>query len=238
MLLGLAVCACGDGTRPAATVRMLDPVNAVHGKTYPQWAVEYMKWRFETPFSVLADVKDCGAGQDPAQPVAFLAEDLAARTEPLPCAFASERSLLVPLFPLSVDSATAPNGLALKKALDDAMQQFVIEEASITVDGLVLEAPLSGRIEATKYAYEPSPGDSALFALYGVADVPPVVDPAFVAGYWVLLRPLGSGRHEVSISLRARTGGAVPNGVKVGVAGDDVVGVIQSDEFTYHLKLD
>src|SRR5687768_18128762 len=109
-LVALLVSGCGDGTRPPdaePTIGMLDPRGRHHGLTYAQWAVEYMQWQFEAPFTALYEVKDCTAWQDRDHdgevdgPVAFLDSDLAARAEPNACAFGSGKAILFPLLPLT-----------------------------------------------------------------------------------------------------------------------------------------
>jgi hypothetical protein len=251
-LVALAASACGDGTRPPSPelkISMLDPRGRHHELTYPEWAVAYMKWQFETSFSILLEVKDCTAGQDGDRdgnldhPVAFLDKELAFRTEPRPCTFSSEKAILFPLLSLSslTPYYTDPVIKAAKHGVDaadvspqeleasieeDFMQKLVIEEISIQVDGLELREPLSGRIGPTNYSYAPYPGDNSLFHFYEVeADrIPELVEHAFVAGYWILLPPLGRGAHELSVFVRVRTGGR------------DVQ--VIHEQFTYHLALD
>jgi hypothetical protein len=251
-LVALSASACGDGTRPPSPelkISMLDPRGRHHELTYPEWAVAYMKWQFETSFSILLEVKDCTAGQDGNRdgdldhPVAFLDKELAFRTEPRPCTFSSEKAILFPLLSLSslTPYYTDPVIKAAKHGVDaadvspqeleasieeDFMQKLVIEEISIQVDGLELREPLSGRIGPTNYSYAPYPGDNSLFHFYEVeADrIPELVEHAFVAGYWILLPPLGRGSHELSVFVRVRTGGR------------DVQ--VIHEQFTYHLALD
>jgi hypothetical protein len=156
-------------------------------------------------------------------PVVFLDKELAARTEPRACAFGSEKAILFPLLSLTslapyyTDSAieAAKPGVAaagvtedaLRKSVATFMDQLFIEEASVGVDGREVRAPRSGQIEPTKYDYKPFPGDNMLFAYFGVADadIPETVEPAFVAGYWLLLAPLGRGEHEISGSVLGHT---------------------------------
>ena len=228
--LAVAAVGCGDGTRPAGTVSMLNPNQPHYGKTYSEWAVEYMKWQFETPFSILADIKACTPGQDMESAVVFLGEEQARHTEPHACELASQKPIFLPLLRLSspaasyyVDSALVPSASAaeLQASVDDFMRRLVIEEAVVSVDGRTLQDPLLGRIEATRYSYAPDPADSALFEFYGVADPPPVVDPAYVSGYWLLLSALRPGQHELFVAVRGHTGGAN-------------IQVIR-EQYTYHL---
>jgi hypothetical protein len=226
---------------------MLDPQARHYELTYSELAVLYMKWQFETSFSVLFDVKDCTAGQDldhdgELGPVVFLDRDLAFRTEPSPCAFSSASAIFLPLLSLTsltpfytdrvikaakldVDAAQV-SPQALESSIEDFMRRLVIEDVSIQVDSLELRDPLSGRIAPTEYSYVPYPGDNLLFQFYGAmaGDIPAVVEHAFVAGYWILLKPLGRGPHELSVFVRGHTGG-----------GD--LQVIH-EQFTYHLMLD
>jgi hypothetical protein len=251
--LVLAVCGCGDGTRPAPaepTISMLDPdpLQRHYGLTYSEWAVAYMKWQFETSSSILLDVKDCTAGQNAERngelgPVVFLERDLAARIAPRRCEFSSQKAVFFPL--LSVTSLTPyytdpiikqamfdvdPKELSpqqLERSIEDFMKRLVIDQVSIRVDGLELQDPLSGRIAPpAPYSYKPYRGDSVLFHLYGVQpeNIPEEVENAFVSGYWILLQPLGPGAHELSVVVRGHTGG-----------GD--LQVIH-EQFTYDLMLD
>jgi hypothetical protein len=248
--LVLSVCGCGDGTRPASaepTISMADPREKHYGLGYADWAVAYMKWQFETSFSVLLDIKDCVAGQDVDHdgelgPVIFLDRDLALRTAPRACEFSSEKAILFPLLSvgsltpyytdrviteatLHVDASQAP-----AKDLEDSVSKFmarlVIDEVSIRVDGRELRDALSGRIAPTKYSYEPYPGDNFLFRFYGAEEdtIPGVVEDAFVAGYWIMLKPLGPGAHELSVIVRGHTG------------GEDLQ--VFKEQFTYQLTLD
>jgi hypothetical protein len=232
-LVALLAGACGDGTRPPdpePSIGMLDPQKTHYQRQYSAWAVEYMRWQFQTPASVLWDVKDCVAYQDPESDVAFLEQDLAARTEPKPCAFSSKKAIFFPLLSLSspvlyyTDSAMAPGSGdedVLEQAVTDSMKDLVFEDVSVMVDESELREPRRGLIEPTGYSYTPYRGDNLLYRNYGVLDFPPVIEPAVVGGYWVLLAPLAPGPHEISISL------------KVSLSGPTI-----RSEFTYRLMLD
>ena len=233
-LVALSASACGDGTRPPdaePSIGMLDPGKKHYeGRGYPEWAVAYMQWQFQTAASILWDVKDCTAGQDATSPVVFLEQEIATNTEPRPCAFSSEKAILFPLLSLAspvihyTDSAMplpSSDVNELKRRVNESIDDFFIEEASIRVDDRELRQPREGKIEPTEYEYSPYPGDNLLYRYYGVTPVPPVVAPAVVGGYWVLLAPLARGPHEISILLRG-----------------SLSGPIIRNQFTYHLMLE
>ena len=233
-LVALSASACGDGTRPPdaePTIGMLDPHKKHYEeKGYPEWAVAYMKWQFETAASILWDIKDCTAGQDATSPVVFLEQELATNTAPRPCAFDSEKAILFPLLPLGspvtyyTDSSMplpSADVSVLTRRVNESIDDFIIDEASIRVDGRELRQPLGGKIEPTQYEYSPYPGDNLLYRYYGVTPVPPVVNPAVVGGYWVLLPPLARGSHEISVLLQG-----------------SLSGPIIRNQFTFHLMLE
>ena len=159
-LVALSASACGDGTRPPdaePTIAMLDPHKKHYEeKGYPEWAVAYMKWQFETAASILWDIKDCTAGQDATSPVVFLERGARHEHGPSPfCAFDSEKAILFPLLPLGspityyTDSSMplpSADVSVLTRRVNESIDDFIIDEASIRVDGRELRQPLGGKM--------------------------------------------------------------------------------------------
>jgi len=209
----LQLAACGEDSEPKS-VALLDPQGAHYGKTYAEWAAEWIRYVYDfAPPSCADPLMDetgamCALGQDPASPVFFLVGTLggpATRTE---CVVPTGAALFFPLFNTWADNA----GLPPEQLLDDAQNKAYVEAGGNEVELSSLYARIDGHAvadvqagftrEATPYHLE-FPAAPNAYTCIGVDGVAGGFD-GHVQGAWVMLAPLAPGRHVIEFGGRAK----------------------------------
>ena len=152
----------------------------------------------DSPITAHGDT-DCSRGQ--AGKIWFLAGNFGgAAGEPNPttrrCAIKSGKALFIPLanglFFAPEDGADVD---AVRRGVN--VQMDAITELELRVDGVVIADPFAYRASSPPGGFALDFGP--LLADFGLSTQPDPRDPAVADGYWILLEPLSTGRHEIHI---------------------------------------
>jgi hypothetical protein len=176
----------------------------VFGKTYGEWAAEWVKWGVASKAAAIIDTTgaSCGVNQ-PNSGVWFLAGTfLGTPSADRTCAIPPNRMLFYPL--VEQDWVDCPNSADL--LLTDAEVRAILSggldlagELTSTVDGVAVAGlqMLTVRAQSPKFASIVPPN----FNLDTCVPHLPAgkTGRAIVDGYWVMLPPLSSGRHELTL---------------------------------------
>lgn len=193
-----------DDTTPAC-VQPIESTQAYAGKSFDEWTAEWWRWFYRAPGSTHPefdpDGRYCNVAQDPASPVFFMTggnNGASTRTCPIPAG----KAILFGMQNGEADNACLTMGLATAEKLRTDNQTFLdtIDRSSIkaTFDGCSLESR-AYKQSPFSFSYTVPAGDNVYLA-QGVNDCKGVVDPAFSAGYWIMLPPLKVGQHKLDFS--------------------------------------
>ncbi|WRH66981.1 MAG: hypothetical protein RSE13_00235 [Planktothrix sp. GU0601_MAG3] len=185
-------------TIPANAVEVLAPGSEVEGKTIAEWTTDWWKWAFNQsmPTDAFTDQKGEDAGINQSGPVFFIAGTAggnAKRSFTVP----GDKYLLLPM--LNAENSYLETGLKGKK-----LQNSIIDLIN-GVDNLV--AKINGETIPNLFAHREQ---SPLFNFFAAENNPFRVTPGFSGdaygdGYYLMLAPLGSGKHTLEF------GGALPS---------------------------
>ena len=208
-------------TIPANAVEVLAPGSEVEGKTIAEWTTDWWKWAFaqSKPTDAFTDQTGDNAGVNQAGPVFFIAGTAggdANRSFTVP----GDKYLLLPM--LNAENSYLETGL-----MGQELQQSVIDLIN-GADNLV--AKINGETIPNLFAYREQ---SASFEFDVAENNPFGVTPgksgeAYGDGYYLMLAPLGSGKHTLEF------GGALPS-LDFSVAVKDTVTAVP--EPTFNLSL-
>jgi hypothetical protein len=199
LLLGLvapAVAASDDFT-------VVRPDQKYAGKTYGQWSAAWWQWaaNISEPNSPVDDPtgKNCAVHQK--GPVWFLAGTGQQTTSPH-CTIPEGKAILFPVIngECSQVERNGTTDAELRACADGQMD--AVTETSASVDGtaIPLGSPADGRFRFAsplfQITFAPNNGFYPDGSVAGTG-------PSVADGFWVLLRPLGSGRHTIDFHGKA-----------------------------------
>jgi len=177
----------------------------VHGKTYGQWAAEWVQWSEAGPAgqNAITDTtgKFCAANQ-PKKDVWFLAGTFGGLVERT-CTIPKDRALFYPLFESPwIDCPGTPD-----EDLSDAEVRSIVAgqidaacQLESTLDGVAISSLRVLIVRAQSRRFRTVLPDNP--AIAGVCD-PPLVGGKtgrrIVDGYWVMLPPLSPGKHTLTL---------------------------------------
>lgn len=217
-LVSLVLClsaSCGDDPEQ---FEPLDPSEPQYGKTFGEWAGEWVNYISSYAPPLCDDpIKSttgasCAVGQDPASPVFFLVGTYGAPAVRTECVVPSDAALFFPLIMSWADTAGLAEGdVPDLRELVERLGPNVIEDSLYaTVDGIpVADVQAGFTKEAVPYTVhipeEPN--------LYTCAGIPGVVGdfPGWVLGAWVMLPPLGAGKHTINFGSKSKAGAGLPD---------------------------
>lgn len=219
LVLAVAQAGCGgdDGgsEEGACSVKPLDPKAAHYGKSYDEWMVAWQKWFWQLPqqgtgAQCVVPIQDpsgeqCAAGQDPSSDVFFLVGNFGGVTVRDACSPGADQALFFPVLSYTADNAgVAPADQVDAEGLKAAAAGMfdVATDLHASVDGCEMTDLQSYRLGPTEFSYVVPP-EPNLQACLGMSGVEGEIKPAFTAGYWLLLPPLGAGKHEIHFEGRA-----------------------------------
>jgi hypothetical protein len=203
LVIALAA-ACSPRASTVNGTDIVDPEEPAYGKTYAQWAVEWMKYYYapappvcSNPF-VDASGADCTLYQDPSSPVFFLVGNFGGVSQRDACPVPSGKALFFPIASASADNSGLPaDSRATQAELHDYVEQMTGNHGSLelVVDGEPIADLDRGRVPPTEYVVILERGKNP----YACADLPDVEGEfhGYVAGNWALLPPLAPGRHSI-----------------------------------------
>jgi hypothetical protein len=167
-----------------------------YGLTYGQWTVEWWRWFLSTPKSINPVVDESGefaSVNQPAEDVWFLAGKVANEQLSFPkrfCRIPSSYSILFPVINCEVNRLEFPELTTYSELIRKVeSDENTIVHKECMVDGKLVPVQ---RIKSDPIVFEVKiDKDNA----YGVADGG--ITLAAADGYWVFLRPLPVGKHNI-----------------------------------------
>jgi hypothetical protein len=200
-----SVGACGAETTDA-TVAGLDSTDEHHGKTYAQWAAEWVlySYRFAPPEcrNPLEDPTGawCRENQDPESPVFFLAGGHGGVFERDECVVPAGKALFFPLINMWSDNAGVTEGMTatLKRHRQFVEDGFALMDAThiwLRVDGRDVGNLQHGAVPIASYVLDLPPPPNR----YSCVELDDFEGefPGYVSGYWAMLPPLEPGAHTI-----------------------------------------
>lgn len=210
VLLLASACGPSAGKESDGVTEAWRPLSATEpfaGKTREEWAIEWARWFFASSDpdcrSAAGDEtgNDCGLFQDPQNEVFFLSFSVATKRTHR-CAVPAGKAIGVPLALLAVDDAdpSAPARsdeqlIERARALKDSMRDLDVRADDDPVIGLDEYG-----IDPIRFDYHvpPAPNYYSCNNIDQVSDR--TVDPAYLAGYFVIFDPPSAGVHQLSVS--------------------------------------
>jgi hypothetical protein len=174
-----------------SSLGVFPPDSKPYGLTYGEWTAKWWQWAYlmaEADNPMVDDTgKNCANNQ--TGPVWFLA-GTGGGAVTRECAIPSGKAILIPIINVECDSALDPSldTEAELRACAKADQDTVIGK-EITVDGVNIGSLDSYRLQ--------SPLFNLTFPENNIAGVGPQTAKAVSDGFWILLKPLSPGSHEI-----------------------------------------
>jgi len=167
------------------------PDSRPYGLTYGEWTAKWWQWAYSMPEAVNPMIDDTGrnCANNQTGPVWFLA-GTGGGAVTRECTIPSDKGILIPIINVVCESTTDPSldTEAELRACAKADQDTVIGK-EIIVDGLNV-----GNLDSYRF-------QSQLFNLTfpenNIAGVAPQTAKAVSDGFWIFLKPLSPGSHEV-----------------------------------------
>ena len=174
-------------------VEIYTPDLKPYGLTYGQWTVKWWQWMLSIPMEINPAPDESGRNATVNQidpHVWFLAGTLGGKAVSRKCSIPSRMSILVPIINIEINRLEEPNF----KSDDDLIRHVIKDEDDI----LNLEAVLDGK----KIPISRVRSDPPMFPLILSKDNPfgalgDVSTMATSDGYWVFLKPLSPGEHDL-----------------------------------------
>lgn len=207
-ILSLVFCLVGScGEEEPEPFEALDPTEPQYGKTFAEWAAEWVYYvqRYAPP---LCDdpIKNptgdtCAVGQDPASPVFFLVGTYGGPAVRKECVVPADVALFFPLANVWGDPAGVTGEVwtdeAVKANIEETVPTFVEDSLYATVDGRPVEDLAKGIMkEAVPYRVHVPEGPNN-YTCDGIDGVSGEFG-GYVLGSWVMLPPLGPGKHTIT----------------------------------------
>jgi hypothetical protein len=177
------------------SVPALVPGEDIAGEPLSRWIQRYWQWsrlfpKGETPADDSTGER-CAAEQ--SGPVFFLTGSSKSDTASRTCVVPKDSYILIPL--INILAQATPGTSADCEALMQPVRQVnaSVANLSFTLNGVVLQTPVTYR------------GDSGCFELHDVSRN--IAGLASGAGYWVVLKPLDVGNHELRFGGMFRADG-------------------------------
>jgi hypothetical protein len=167
------------------------------GKTWEEWAALWCNWLLSLPKNVNPSLDETGQNcsqnqQDPN--VWFLAGSFG-NLVPITrfCSIPKHMAILFPVLEKE-DSIAEDTDLKTEAELRDRAKEFMdrVKKLQAVVDGIELQGLQKYRVQSSVFDLN--------FPTNSVYDVQPGFTRAVCDGYWVFLRPLSEGYHQIHFS--------------------------------------
>jgi hypothetical protein len=197
---------CSSRADESANIDILDPSEPHYGKTYSEWADEWMAYvyRMSPPTCFNAVLDDSGANcalyQDAESPVFFLVGNYGGVTRRSECPVPRDKALFFPIVNVWGDNAGVPEDMVLSDAdlesyAEETFKTYEVSSLKLVVDGQAVGDLERAGIPSLRYVITLEAGNSP-YDCMGISGVEGEF-PGYSGGYWALLPPLGSGKHDV-----------------------------------------
>jgi hypothetical protein len=209
----MAASCAGDDAASSRGLALLDPSEVHYGKTYAEWAAEWVRYvHRHGPPECNHPIMDrtgehCAENQAADSPVFFLTGVFGGVAYRDRCVVPADKALFFPLLNTWGDNAGVPPDMQLTP---EALRDYVQSNFELTdADALVLN--VDGEdvpdLEKTGIPYAPYtveiPPEPNVYSCGSVSGVEGVFS-GYLSGYWALLPPLGRGRHRLEFGGLAR----------------------------------
>jgi hypothetical protein len=184
--------------------------NIIAGKPLEEWAKEYWQWLMTTPESIPKDpntnLDKCVIGFDPTGEMIFLM-DAYQITHSAKCTIPSGRNILVPLLVGECDP-TVPDPRAKSNKIEDKWEcaqdaDEIFKSWEVVLDGQVLFKNSGNSVVNPNLKEEILVRNSSIFTIsipeINRAGAPAGSYPAVVDGYYMVLKPLPVGVHQIPV---------------------------------------
>jgi hypothetical protein len=203
--------ACGsDDDEPApakAKLDILDPAAPHAGKTYEEWAAEWVRyWNRTAPPECVDPILDetgesCALHQDEGSPAFFLVGNFGGPSLRDACVVPAGKSLFFPLLETTGDNAGVPENMVLSDAdlrnfVEAGYEVMLPESLYLTVDGQSIGHLERGGIPSATYTVDFAP-DANHYTCMGVDGVEGEFS-GYLSGYFAMLAPLAPGAHSIT----------------------------------------
>ncbi|MFT3924001.1 MAG: hypothetical protein QM778_15815 [Myxococcales bacterium] len=205
--------ACGDEAPEQPGYELLDPQGMPYGKTYAEWASDWVRYIYSfAPPGCHDPLRDptgahCTEGQDPSSPVFFLVGSLGGPVTRRECKVPKGAALFFPLLNTWADTAGLPPEQQLSPADNKAYVEggaaaFILPSMYARVDGQeIMDVQAGTMTEATPYELNYTEPNA-----YNCIGVEGVNGDFYgnVQGTWVMLAPLAPGKHVIEFGGRSK----------------------------------
>jgi hypothetical protein len=180
-----------ENTGNSNNAAVFTPDAKPYGLTYGEWTARWWQWAFSMPEADSPLVDDTGenCANNQSGPVWFLAGTFGGAVT-RQCTIPSDKAILIAIINVECDSATDPtfDTESELRSCAKADQDTVITK-EITVDGVNI-----GNLDNYRF-------QSELFNLTypenNIAGIAPQTAKAISDGFWIMLKPLPAGSHEI-----------------------------------------
>jgi hypothetical protein len=168
------------------------PSERPYGKTFGQWTVDWWNWAFSVPRAVNPIYDDTGqfAHVNQHGPVWFLAgtfgeNKIVRRT----CTIPYGKAILFPIINYEINKIEKPGLRTKSDLINDVIEDINdIVKKDVIIDGELLPV----------YRIQADPPTFVLRIVEGLdADLPGGAIEAAADGYWIFLKPLSVGKHNI-----------------------------------------
>ncbi|MGC4088083.1 MAG: hypothetical protein QM756_09330 [Polyangiaceae bacterium] len=206
LLSALVAAGCSDSDS-GTQLDIADPSTPQYGKTYEEWAAEWVAYvnrvappECASPFTD-ATGASCQLYQDADSPVFFLVGTFGGVARRNECVVPHGKALFFPLIGTWGDNAGVPSDMLLSDAelkayVESLYAGLLPESLKLTVDGQSITKLERGGFSSAPYLIT-IPPDANSYTCINV----PGVEGEFagqVSGYWALLPALAPGKHTVA----------------------------------------
>jgi hypothetical protein len=168
-----------------------------YGLTYGQWTVEWWRWFLSTPKSMNPVVDESGKFASVNQPIKhvwFLAGKVGSEHKSIPkrfCKIPASRSILFPVINCEVNPLEYPE-LTTER---DLIERVTADENTIILKECIVDGNLVPvqRVKSDPDVFEVQIDEDNAYGVEGGGRTLAAAD-----GYWVFLRPLPIGEHNIS----------------------------------------
>lgn len=208
--LAASLVACGDDEPPepaGETVDILDPASDHYGKSYEEWAGDWVQWLYNTAPPECADPaldttgEYCALYQDSTSPVFFLAGNYGGVSIREECVMSADKAIFFPLIMNMADNSGVPAEMivsdeTLRDYAEDGFALLDPDSLHVSVDGQAIDRLERGAIPTGQYSIDLAPGAN-IFDCNMVEGVEGEFN-GFLSGYWAMFEPLEAGTHTIS----------------------------------------